>query len=154
MSRRRGRHQRTSRHLGAALVALLTALLVASAGSAATPLYSSSPAKPSAKAWCALVIKINTKYGTMKNKRYLPTGKVPLSAWKGVIDEALAKRRQVLAVTPSSIKKAMTHELTYFAHIKANHYNLKTTPLAPYTIADVTTLANFQRTQCGITFSS
>jgi hypothetical protein len=148
MSRHRRRHQRTSRHLGVALATVLTALLVASPSAATMSARSSSARAADAKAWCALVIKINTKYGTMRNKRYLPNA--PLSAWKGAIDAALAGRSHILAVTPKSIKKAMTHELTYFAHVKANHYNLKT-PLAPYTIADVKQLANFQRTKCGIT---
>ena len=99
------------------------------------------------------MIKINTKYGTMKNKRYLPAGKVPLSAWKGVVDAAVAGRSHILAVTPSSIKKAMTHELDYYARVKANHYSFGT-PLAPFTVAEVTQLGNFQRTKCGIRFSS
>jgi len=73
---------------------------------------------------------------------------------EGVIDASLAGRSHFLAVTPPSIKKAVTHELTYFAQVKANHYNLKTTPLAPFTVAEVTQLSNFQRANCGIRFSS
>ncbi len=153
MSRQGGRYQRTSRHPRAALAAVLTALLVASPAAATTTARSSPASSANAAQWCALVIQINTKYGTMKNKRYLPTGKVPLSAWKAVIDAGLAARSRILAVTPKSIKKAMTDELTYFARIKANHYSLKT-PLAPFTIAEVKQLGNFQRTKCGITFST
>ena len=153
MSRRRGRHQRTPRHIGPALVAVLTALLVASSAAAMTTARSSPAGSANVAQWCALVIQINTKYGTMKNKRYLPTGKVPLSAWKAVIDAALAGRKKILVVTPASIKKAMTDELTYFAHVKANHYSLNT-PLAPYTVAEAKQLGNFQRTQCGITFGA
>ena len=153
MFRHSGGHQRRSRHTGAALAAFLTALLFASPGTATMSAASSPAGGPSAKAWCALVIKINTKYGTMRNKRYLPEGQVPASAWEGVVDAAVAERSRILAVTPSSIRKAMTHELAWFARVKANHYN-RATPLASFTIADITKLTNFQRTQCGITFSS
>src|SRR6266516_1187320 len=108
MSRRCGRHQRTSRHLGAMLMVVLVALLVASPAAATTRASASSAGASTVSAWCALVIQINTKYGTMKNKRYLPADKVPLSAWKNLIDAALAGRRHLLAVTPASIKKAQT----------------------------------------------
>ncbi len=43
-----------------------------------------------AKAWCDAVIQVNTKYGTMNNKRFLPNSQVPLSAWKKVVDAAVA----------------------------------------------------------------
>jgi hypothetical protein len=100
------------------------------------------------------VIKINTKYGTMKNKRFLPESKVPPDAWKAVIDVAVAQRSHILAITPSSIKKAMTHELAWFARVKANDYDRVGTPLGSFTIADITQLTNFQKTKCGIKFSA
>jgi hypothetical protein len=131
---------------------VLAALFVASPVPATTRAPSSSAGAATTRAWCALVIQINTKYGTMKNKRYLPVSKVPLSAWRGVIDAALAGRNHILSVTPASIKKAMTHELVYFAHVKANRYSLATAP-APYTAADARQLGEFQRTKCGITFA-
>lgn len=152
MSRQRGLHRRTSRQVGVALAAVLTALLLASPAAATTRARSSPTGAASAGAWCALVIQLNTKYGTMKNKRYLPADKVPLSAWKAVIDAGLAGRSHLLAVTPGSIKKAMTDELAYFARVKANHY-AQATPLGQFTVAEVTQLVNFQRKMCGITFT-
>jgi hypothetical protein len=101
-----------------------------------------------------MVIKINTKYGPMKGKRYLPESKVPPSAWKAVIDVAVAQRSRILAITPSSIKKAMTHELDWFARVKANGYNRVGTPLGSFTLADISQLTNFQKKQCGIKFSA
>ena len=77
---------------------------------------------------CALVIQINTKYGTMKNKRFLPLANVTPSTWKALVDAAVAERSHLIAVAPGDIKKALTHELAWFARIKANHYS-KTTPL-------------------------
>jgi hypothetical protein len=144
MFRQRGRHQR------AALAALLTGLVVASPVAAMTRARSSPAGPANAAQWCALVIQINTKYGLMKNKRYLPANKVPLSAVKGAFDAALKMRSKLLSVTPSSIKKAMTDELTWYTHVKANHYSLKT-PLAPLTIAEIRQLGTYQRTKCGIT---
>ena len=151
MFRQRGRHQRTLRQLGAAFGALLVALLVASPVSATTGARSSQAAAANTKEWCAAVIRINTKLGTMKNKHYLPAGQVPLSTWKKVVDAAIANRSQLLAITPSSIKTAQTHQLAWFARVKASHYN-RVTPLGSFTLADVAKLTNFQRTQCGITF--
>ena len=97
------------------------------------------------------MIQINTKYGTMKNKRFLPLAKVPPSAWKGLVDTAVAERSHLIAVAPSEIKKALTHELAWFARIKANHYS-KATPLGSWTPAEVGQITNFERTKCGIKF--
>ena len=136
---------------GAAIAAVLA--LVAALGGTATAASSSSTRAADTKAWCNAVISVNTKYGTMKNKRYLPVDKVPLSAWKGVIDSAVAGRSRWLAITPASIKTAVTHELAWFAHVKANHYNLGGTPTAPYTAADAKKITGFQAKYCGIKYS-
>jgi hypothetical protein len=154
MFRLSGRPQRTLRRIAAVLVAGLTTLLLVSPGGATTSAGSPTAGSSDAKEWCALVIKINTKYGTMKNKRYLPEGQVSARAWKRVIDAAVAERSHILAVSPKSIKKAMTHELDWFARVKANNYNRISTPLGSFTLADIKQLTNFQRTQCGITFST
>lgn len=139
-----------SRHR-TAFVATITALIVAVPAAATTTAKSSPASRANAAQWCALVIQINTKYGTMKNRSFLPSGKVPLSAWKAIVDAAVAKRSQLLAVTPSEIKKAFTDELAWFARIKANHYS-KTTPLGSWTVAEVGQITNFERTKCGIKF--
>ncbi len=152
MSRQRGRHQRTACLLGAPLVAVLTALLVVPSGAAMTRSESAPAVTANTKEWCAAVIQSNTKAGSMKNKRFLPTSKVPASVWKKVVDAAVAGRSKLLAVTPSSIKTAMTHELDWFARIKANHYS-NATPLGSWTVAEVTKISDFERTQCGIKFS-
>lgn len=152
MSRRRGRHQRTACLLGATLVAVLTALLVAPSGAAMTRSGSARAGAANTKEWCAAVINTNTKAGAMKNKRFLPTAKVPPSVWKKVVDAAVAGRSKLLAVTPSSIRTAMTHELDWFARIKANHYS-NATPLGSWTVAEVKKITDFERTQCGIKFS-
>jgi len=152
MSRHDRRHQRTLRRIGAVLAAGLATLLIVSPGGATTSAGSSTAGSSDAKQWCALVIKLNTKYGTMKNKRYLPEAMVSPQAWKRVIDAAVTQRSRLLAVTPKSIKTAMTHELDWFARVKKNNYNRVTTPLGSFTIADITKLTNFQRTQCGIIF--
>ncbi len=144
-------HQRASRQLGAALAALVAAVLVASPAAAMTRAGTSRAGAANAAQLCALVIQINTKYGTMKNKRFLPIDKVPPSAWKALVNAAVAGRRQLLAVAPSEIKKALTDELAWFARIKANHYS-KATPLGSWTGAEVGQITNFERTRCGIKF--
>ncbi len=152
MSHRRGRHQRTSALLGVTLAAVVTALLVGSPGAAMTRAQAAPAGAANTKEWCAAVIETNTKAGAMKNKRFLPTGKVPPSVWKKVVDAAVAGRSKLLAVTPSSIKTAMTHELDWFARMKANHYS-NATPLGSWTVAEVKKITDFERTQCGIKFS-
>jgi hypothetical protein len=131
----------------AVISAILTVIVCALAASARPA------AAGSARDWCNAVIQVNTKYGTMKNKRFVPISKVPLSAWKKVVDAAVAGRNHYLALAPSSIKTAVKHQLSWFANVKANHYSSKT-PLAPMTIADVKKITEFERTKCGIKFSN
>ena len=100
----------------------------------------------------AAVIATNTKYGTMKNKTFIPIEKVTPSIWKNVVDAAVAGRSRFIALAPSSIKAAVTHEMAYFSHLKANHY-AQSTPLAPMTPAEATKITSFEKTQCGIKFS-
>jgi hypothetical protein len=136
--------QRVSLLTAASLAVVCIALLVASPSMAATGTRSDTAA------WCAIVIQINTKYGAMKNKHYLPGNKVPLKAQEAIISAALAQRTQILAVTPAVIKKAMSDELTYYAHLKARGYS-NPASLAPFTTAEAGQLLTFQRTKCGIT---
>jgi hypothetical protein len=42
--------------------------------------------------------------------------------------------------------------MAYFVHLKANHY-APSTPLAPWTLAEVKRITNFEKTQCGIKFA-
>ncbi len=132
-----------------------TALLVGSL-SVALLVAGPAPASPrsvsagaSTSAWCAEVIRINTKFGTMKNKTYVPQNQVSNKTRIALFEYALAHRNQLLSITPAVIKTAQAHELAFFARLKANHYS-PTTPLAPMTIADVKQLSAFQRTKCGI----
>lgn len=133
------------------VIATAVALFATTATGLVTPSAASTlTAGPSAKAWCMLAIKINTQYGTMKNKHYLPGNKVPLKSQEALISAAIAQRTQILAVTPTVIKKAMTDELTYYAHLKARGY---TNPglLTPFTIAEAGQLLTYQHKYCGIT---
>jgi hypothetical protein len=143
--------QRAPRQLLTALAACVAAVCLASPVAAMPQAASTHTGASNAAQLCALVIQINTKYGAMKNKRFIPISKVTPSVWKAVVDAAVRERSHLLAVSPSDIKKAVTHELAWFAHIKANHY-AKSTPLAPLTIAEAGQITNFERTKCGIKF--
>ena len=132
----------------------VVAALVAVAPAAATKSTSTTTASVvDTKSWCKAVIDANTRAGTMKNKRFLAPDKITPAMWKKVVDAAVANGSTYIALAPSSIKSAVVHQMAYFRHIKANHYS-KTTPLAPMTLADVKKITNFERTQCGITFST
>ena len=129
----------------ATTVALVLAFCVASSATAA-PAASTGG---NAKAWCAAVIQINTKYGTMKNKTDQPQAWLNLSVRKAVIEAALRNKGRRLAITPSEIKTAMAHELVWFAHMKAWHDGPIASSL-PMMVADAEKLSAFQRTKCGI----
>lgn len=143
--------RRASRQLAAGLAALAAAVLLASPAAASTRTASSPAEAANAAQLCALVIQINTKYGTMKNKRFVPIDTVKPSVWKAIVDAAVANRNRLLAVAPSEIKKALSHELGWFVRIKANHYS-KATPLGSWTSAEIAEITNFERTKCGIKF--
>ena len=128
---------------------VLAAVVVASLVAASAAVASGPPAGP----WCASVIRINTQLGTMKNKRYLPTGQLSKKAIVAVMEYALKNRAKLLAITPNEIRTAQTHELAFYAKLKANHY-APTTPLGPYTLADNAKLIAFQKAKCGIRFAT
>ena len=134
--------------LGAIVVVTLTALLF---GSPAQSARSTTVRVADTHSWCAAVIATNTKYGTMKNKTFVSTAKLSPTAWKNVVDAAVAGRSRFIALAPSSIKTAVAHEMAYFSHLKANHY-AQSTPLAPWTLVEVKKISNFEKTQCGIKF--
>jgi hypothetical protein len=136
-----------------ARTAVLSATVVAFVVAVVTPVASGRTSSATdTKAWCDAVIRTNTKYGTMKNKRFLPSSQVPLSAWKKLADEAVAHGDRFIALAPSEIKTAVRHEIAWFKRLKANNYS-RTTPLAPWTVAEVAQITKFEKTKCGITFS-
>ena len=135
------------------LICIAMALVVAASAAARTNTASSTARQADAKSWCKAVIDANTKAGTMKNKRFVSFATVPLSAYKKIVNEAVANGGKYIALAPGSIKTAVTHQIAYFKNIKAHNYS-KTTPLAPMTLADVKKITDFERTQCGIKFST
>ncbi len=139
-----------TRRAAAAAVALLGVLGTATVAHGTTRSGASEGSTRNAADWCAAVIRINTKYGAMKNKRYIAQNLLPIRSRIAIYETALRERSKLLAITPPEIKKAQRDELTFFAHLKANHYATRT-PLTPLTIAEIHQLAAFQRTKCGIT---
>ena len=104
----------------------------------------------SAAKWCAFVIDVNTRHGYMKNKRYVPAMSVNLQVQKAIAEEGIARRAQLLAVTPPEIRGAMTAELDYFVSIKANGW--KPVSSGAFTPAMQQQLVAFQQQKCGIRF--
>lgn len=102
--------------------------------------------------WCAWMIRVNTKYGLMKNKRYVPENKMTVAAWKGVIDTTLAQQKQYIAIAPASLRTTLTHEVAYYARVKKKGYMLTNAQLGSFTRAELKELTDFQRTKCGIGF--
>ena len=98
----------------AATLAVVLALVVStssgssngSAGASQTSTTTSGSAaargggQPSAAAWCAMVIDINTRGGTMANKQYLQSGLTDPAKAKAVSQEAVNRRKEFLAITP------------------------------------------------------
>jgi hypothetical protein len=134
----------------AATCGAVIAFAVCASQAGAVPSRTSSASDT--KSWCAAVIRANTNAGTMKNKRFLPVDQVPAATWKKVVDLAVAQGDRFIALAPTEIKTAVKHEIVWFKHIKANHYS-RMTPLAPWTLAEVKQITNFEKTKCGIRFS-
>jgi hypothetical protein len=135
---------------GLAVVALIVAApSVGSVRSAASQNRSAD-----SQAWCAWMIRVNTKYGLMKNKHYIPESKWTVAAWKGVIDTTLAQQKQYIAIAPASLKAILAHEVAYYARAKAKGYMLTKAKLGSFTRAELNELSDFQRTKCGISFAS
>jgi hypothetical protein len=105
-----------------------------------------------AKRWCAAVIQVNTKYGTMRHKRYFLPSQVSPSAWRHVVEATLAGRRRYISLAPSSIKTAVKHQVAWYVKVRATTTRGRT-PYSPLTFADIRDLTNFQVTECGITFA-
>ena len=125
------------------------ALLVAALVAAPSALASGPPAGP----WCAAVIRVNTQFGTMKNKRYLPISRLSKKRIVAVMEYALQHRAQLIASTPNEIRTAQIHELAFYARLKANHY-APSTQLGPFTLDDNNKLVAFQKAKCGIKFAT
>jgi hypothetical protein len=142
---------RTRFRPNAALVAGVFVLIAATAGCGSSD-ESEPPVSANSQAWCALVIKINTEAGTMRNKAYLP-GRLPPSAWKALVDAVIADTDDLLAVTPREIKDAEARGLEWFARVKANDYD-RSTPFGSFSIADREQVTDFQKTECGIRFGT
>lgn len=136
---------RCRRHSAAALLSVFVAAVVA------VPIAAAAPARATDRAaWCAAVIKINTRFGTMKNKRYIQSALSSPAKRQAVVRYAVAHKAHILAITPKEIKKAQIHELTFYANLVENDF-ATSTPLAPFTFADSTQLLDYQHEHCGIT---
>jgi hypothetical protein len=136
----------------ATLTTAAVALLIAAPTVGSVRTRASDGAKTDTKAWCAWMIRVNTKYGLMKNKHYLPEDKMTVAAWKGVIDTTLAQQKQYIAIAPASLKTALTHEVRYYARAKTKGYVLNKAKLGSFTRAELNQVVDFQRTKCGIVF--
>ena len=137
----------------ATLVAAAFVLIAATPGCGGSDEPEPPVSAADTQAWCALVIEINTESGRMRNKRYLAETMVPPSTWKALVDAVVAESDHLLAVTPSAIKSAEARGLDWFARAKANHYD-RSTPFGSFTSADREQITDFQKTECGIRFSS
>jgi len=130
-------------------IRLLLAALAAAG--AAAPLAGGAPAGPASRrdtaSWCALVIKINTAAGYMKNKHY---GRLTPQIFRAVIAAGQGYGDRLVAAAPPSIKAATQHEVAWLARAKANGYNLAT-PGGTFTATDSRKLIAFQHAHCGIT---
>jgi len=131
-------------------IATAVALLGATTPGLAATRTSALSEKASPTAWCKIVIQINTKYGAIRNKRFVSPKLIPLASQRALISASVAHRDQILAVTPTVIKKAMADELTYYASLKARGYR-NPALLGPFTIAEAGQLLTYSITKCGLT---
>ncbi len=112
-----------------------------------------------AAALCALIIDINTRGGFMVNKTYVdsPTA----DQVKAITLETVARKDEILSLTPPELRAGMVAELAYFQSLAdwavVNGWDAVRTSAAaptpaPDFIANVEAMNAFQKTTCGITF--
>ena len=120
---------------------------------------SASSAGGDAAAWCAIVIDINTRAGYMVDKAYINAPTAAMT--KQVVLEALARRDELLSITPLGIHAAMATLLAYYQALadwaSQNGWDALATsgsaPVPPDVLLGATApLVIFQKTQCGIKF--
>jgi len=139
---------------------------LASSGPASSVAPSLAAVSPSgaaggdAAAWCAIVIDINTRAGYMVGQTYVNPPTPAMT--KQVILEAIARRDEIMSLTPPEIRAAMAAELAYYLVLAdwANQNGwdaLATSTSVPPPPADFLAalgpLTSFQQTQCGIKFA-
>jgi len=126
---------------------LAVAAAVTAAGLVSSGAHAATRSGSDTGSWCALVIKINTAAGYMKNKHY---GHLTPQIFKAVLLAGAGYGPKLVAAAPASIKSATQHEVAWFAKVKANGYN-PATPTGTFTAADAKKLILFQHVHCGIT---
>lgn len=106
-------------------------------------------ADTSGQAWCAMVIDVNTRHGTMVNNTYSKSGLRDAAKETAIAQEATKRRAFILSITPPQLLAAQTQELDYFA---AFLQNPATTPPSNF-LAGQQVLIDYQKSVCGISFS-
>ena len=112
-----------------------------------------------AAALCALIIDINTRGGFMVDKTYVdsPTA----DQVKAITLETVARKDEILSMTPPELRAGMVAELAYFQSLAdfavVNGWDAVRTSAAaptpaPDFMANVEAMNAFQTTTCGIKF--
>jgi len=106
-----------------------------------------------------MVIDVNTRAGYMVDLTYVNPPTPAMT--KQVILEAIARRDEIMSITPPEIRDAMAAELAYYQVLaewaNQNGWDALATsdsvpPPPANFLAALGPLTSFQRTQCGIKF--
>ncbi len=125
----------------------------------ASPTAQAADGGGDAAALCALIIDINTRGGFMVDKTYVasPTA----DQVKAITLETVARKDEILSMTPPELRAGMAAELAYFQSLAdwavVNGWDAVRTSAdaptpAPDFLANVEATNAFQKTTCGITF--
>jgi hypothetical protein len=112
---------------------------------------------PSAAAWCAFVIDVNTRHGYMTNLTYA-SGAPSVAQQQAILAETMARQAYWLSVTPPDVLAATQAELAYYTSLAtwtaANGWtNLAAAPTPTTTqVTLIQSLVPYQEQQCGIKF--
>ena len=102
----------------------------------------------SGQAWCAWVIDVNTRHGTMVNNQYIQSALRDITKETAIAQEATQHRSYALSITPPELLAAQTEELDYFA---AFLQDPSTAPPSDF-LASQQVLIDYQKSVCGISF--
>ncbi|MCE7882702.1 MAG: hypothetical protein DYH08_02370 [Actinobacteria bacterium ATB1] len=109
--------------------------------------------KPSREAWCADVIRVNTKYGYLVGEppRYLAPSDLTVDMIRGIVDETLAHEQEFLAITPTEIVGDVQMEMRVFHEMQSVGYSLSAIQAAPPGFRESQgRLMDYQVKNCGI----
>ena len=124
----------------------------APSASAPPPTAAASPAvkQGTPESYCAVVIQVNTQYGTLIDKHFVPATQWTQAQRTGIVTFALAHRDEFLAATPPELRPDIELELQWYQSIADHGYSWTDAPYPAGLPEAAKRIVAFQQKYCGI----